>query len=61
MKTLGQQELSIKVLKGEKERKRKDSVWMRFDRLQRSLRPLRKDRHIPPGLYYGEQSRDQRS
>jgi hypothetical protein len=27
--------------------------WERFDRLQRSLRPLRKGRHPKKGIHYG--------
>lgn len=45
-------ELSVKVVKGPLERQRSESVWERFDRLQRSLRPLRKGRQITRGVHY---------
>ena len=40
--------LSMKVLKGPKqiEREKTETIWDRFERLQRSLAPLRKGKQI---------------
>ena len=46
-------ELSTKVVSGFRQRARPDSLWERFDRLQRSLRPLRKGRHPVREVSYG--------
>ena len=45
--------LSMKVLKGPKqvEREKTETIWERFDRLQRSLAPLRKGRQIKKGVH----------
>lgn len=45
--------LSMKVLKGPKqiEREKTETIWDRFDRLQRSLAPLRKGKKIKKGVY----------
>jgi len=45
--------LSMKVLKGPKqiEREKKETIWDRFERLQRSLAPLRKCKQIKRGVY----------
>jgi len=45
--------LSMKVLKGPKqiEREKTETIWDRFDRLQRSLAPLRKGKQIKRGVY----------
>ena len=45
--------LSIKILKGPKqiEREKTETIWDRFDRLQRSLDPLRKGKQIKRGVY----------
>jgi len=45
--------LSMKVFKGPKqiEREKTETIWERFDRLQRSLAPLRKGRQIKRGVY----------
>ena len=45
--------LSMKVLKGSKqvEREKTETIWDRFDRLQRSLAPLRKGRQIKKGVH----------
>ena len=45
--------LSMKVLKGPKqiEREKTETIWDRFDRLQRSLAPLRKGKQIKKGVY----------
>ena len=47
------QTLSMKVLKGPKhiEREKIETIWDRFERLQRSLAPLRKDKQIKRGVY----------
>ena len=43
----------IKVFKGPKqiEREKSETIWDRFDRLQRSLAPLRKGKKIKKGVY----------
>ena len=45
--------LSMKVLKGPKqiEREKAETIWDRFDRLQRSLAPLRKGKQIKKGVH----------
>ena len=45
--------LSMKVPKGPKqiEREKTETIWDRFDRLQRSLAPLRKGKHIKKGVH----------
>ena len=45
--------LSMKVLKGPKqiEREKKETIWDRFERLQRSLAPLRRGKQIKRGVY----------
>ena len=45
--------LSMKVLKGPKqiEREKSETIWDRFDRLQRSLAPLRKGKQIKKGVH----------
>ena len=47
------QTLSMKVLKGPKklDREKTESIWDRFERLQRSLAPLRKGKQIKRGVY----------
>ena len=47
------QTLSMKVLKGPKqvEREKTETIWDRFERLQRSLAPLRKGKQIKRGVY----------
>ena len=47
------QTLSMKVLKGPKQvdREKTETIWDRFERLQRSLAPLRKGKQIKRGLY----------
>ena len=46
-------ELSMKVLKGPKQidREKTETIWDRFERLQRSLAPLRKGKQIKRGVY----------
>lgn len=45
--------LSMKVLKGplQIEREKNETIWDRFDRLQRSLAPLRKGKPIKKGVH----------
>ena len=45
--------LSMKVLKGPKqiEREKNETIWDRFERLQRSLAPLRRGKQIKRGVY----------
>ena len=45
--------LSMKVLKGPKqvEREMTETTWDRFERLQRSLAPLRRGKQIKRGVY----------
>ena len=45
--------LSMKVFKGPKqiEREKTETIWGRFERLQRSLAPLRKGKQIKRGVY----------
>ena len=52
-KNLDNQSLSMKVFKGSKqfEREKTETIWDRFDRLQRSLAPLRKGKHIKKGVH----------
>ena len=47
------QALTMKVLKGPKqiEREKTETIWDRFDRLQRSLAPLRKGKKIKKRVY----------
>ena len=43
----------MKILKGPKQldREKTESIWDRFNRLQRSLTPLRKGKQIKKGVY----------
>ena len=52
-KNLNEDSLSMKVIKGAKQvaREKNETIWDRFDRLQRSLRPLRKGRQIKKGVH----------
>jgi hypothetical protein len=45
--------LSMKVYKGPKqiEREKTETIWDRFERLQRSLAPLRRGKQIKRGVY----------
>ena len=45
--------LSMKVLKGPRqiEREKTETIWDRFERLQRSLAPLRRGKQIKRGVY----------
>jgi hypothetical protein len=45
--------LSMKVFKGPRqiEREKTETIWDRFERLQRSLAPLRKGKQIKRGVY----------
>ncbi len=50
---VAKQALTMKVLKGPKqiEREKIETIWDLFDRLQRSLAPLRKGKKIKKGVY----------
>jgi hypothetical protein len=45
--------LSMKVFKGSRqiEREKTETIWDRFNRLQRSLAPLRKGKRIKKGVH----------
>ena len=45
--------LSMKVYKGPKqiEREKTETIWDRFERLQRSLAPLKRGKQIKRGVY----------
>jgi hypothetical protein len=45
--------LSMKVFKGSRqiEREKTETIWDRFERLQRSLAPLRRGKQIKRGVY----------
>jgi hypothetical protein len=45
----------IRVLKGKHHQENEMNKWERFDRLQRSLRPLRKGSHPKKGIHYGSE------
>jgi len=51
-------ELTVRTVKGRRqiERESTETIWTRFDRLQRSVRPLRKGREISRGIHYGRRS-----
>lgn len=46
-------ELSMRVVRGRLQESRKEGMGARFDRLQKSLRPLRQGRRIQRGIHYG--------
>jgi hypothetical protein len=50
-----EKELSVKVLKGPRQisREASETIWARFDRLQKSLKPLRQGQRIRRGIHYG--------
>jgi hypothetical protein len=56
-------ELSIKVIRGPKQiaREKTETIWDRFDRLQRSLRPLRKGKQVKKGIHYIRRTDTERS
>lgn len=55
------EELTMKVVRGSRERKRPADIWARFDQLQKRVRPLREGKHPKRGIYYGgERARAQR-
>ena len=56
-------ELTIKVFRGPKQvaREKTETIWDRFDRLQRSLRPLRKGKQVKKGIHYIRRSDTERS
>lgn len=47
--------LTMKTLKGRRqlEREASETIWVRFDRLQRSVSPLRRGKRISRGIHYG--------
>ena len=49
------EKLTIRLLQGRQQQERavSENIWVRFDRLQRSLRPLRKGQRIARVLHYG--------
>ncbi|MDA9120373.1 hypothetical protein N9J83_09600 [Opitutales bacterium] len=55
--------LSMKVLKGPKqiEREKNETIWDRFERLQRSLAPLRRSKQIKRGVYRIQRTNIKRS
>ena len=56
-------ELTIKVFRGPKQvaREESETIWDRFDRLQRSLRPLRKGKQVKKGIHYIRRTDTERS
>lgn len=46
------EQLTVKVVRGPREMARQETIWARFDRLQRSLRPIRKNQRITKGIHY---------
>lgn len=46
-------ELTMRVVSGRLQESRKEGIWARFDRLQKSLGPLRQGRRIQRGIHYG--------
>jgi len=55
--------LLMKVFKGPKqiEREKTETIWDRFERLQRSLAPLRKGKQIKRGVYRIQRTSIERS
>lgn len=53
-----QKELTVRVIKGRQQvaREASETIWARFDRLQRSLEPLRKGRRLSRGIHYGRRT-----
>ena len=49
-------ELTMKVVRGDSTGRRVQTVWQRFDRLQRSVAPLRKGKRLSRGIHYGNGS-----
>jgi hypothetical protein len=45
--------LTMKVVKGKRSTNAIPTIWQRFDRLQKSVAPLRKGKRIRRGIYYG--------
>ncbi len=59
-------ELTIKVVRGPKQvaREKTETIWDRFDRLQRSLKPLRKGKQVKKvkkGIHYIRRTDTERS
>ena len=47
-------ELTIKIVREPKQlaHEKAETIWDRFDRLQRSLKPLRKGKQVKKGIHY---------
>jgi hypothetical protein len=43
----------MKVVRGNRDRAEAVDIWKRFDRLQKSLRPLRVGKRPKRGIHYG--------
>ena len=56
-------ELTMKVVRGPKQvaLEKTETIWDRFDRLQRSLRPLRKGKQVKKGIHYIRRTDTERS
>lgn len=50
------EKMTIKVCEGPRQKARRQTIWERFDRLQRSLRPLRKGKYLKRGIHYGRKT-----
>ena len=50
-----EKKLSVKLVKGRRQiaREATETIWERFDRLQKSLKPMRQGRRIRRGIHYG--------
>ncbi len=56
MKKIAEEELSIKVVRASGLTRPQPTIWQRFDRLQRSVAPLRKGKCLSRGIHYGSGS-----
>jgi len=50
-----EKKLSVKLVKGRRQiaREATETIWERFDRLQKSLKPMRQGQRIRRGIHYG--------
>lgn len=50
-----QNKCTVKEVKGPRQmtREANETIWARFDRLQHSLKPIRKGQRISRGIHYG--------
>jgi hypothetical protein len=46
--------MTMKVVKGDRIKRTAPTIWQRFDRLQKSVAPLRKGKRIRRGIHYGD-------